>query len=162
MVKRTLAVMGMVLGLGAAATSPALSAALGTGLAGLNAPAASSVTQVQCWNCGWGGGWGGGAVVGFGVAPVMAAPVMVAPVVATPVVAPGVIFAVPQLVAVPPPILAPQFAVVAQPVVVPQVVAVPRAVAVAPVVAAPVLVPAACWHETDNRGYGFWGNCWGR
>lgn len=143
MVKRTLAVMGLILGLGATAATPAGAASLGTGVGAIRPDAGSHLVQIGCWNC----GWGGGVVVGTGFAPVFA-----------PAYAPGVVFAVPQMVV-------PQ--VVVQPVIVPQVFVQPVVVqpvivqqAVVPVV--PVLVPASCWHETDNRGFGFWGSCWAR
>lgn len=150
MLKRTLAVMGVALGFSVAMAAPAFSASIGTGAGRISAGVGRSVTQVQCWNC----GWGGGVVVGTGFAPVFAPSV---------VYSPGVVYAVPQVVV--PQVVVPQ--VVVQPVVVPQVVVpqvvVPQVVVAQPVVpVVPVLVPASCWHETDNRGFGYWGACWGR
>lgn len=138
MVKRTLAVMGLILSLGATAATSAGGASLGTGVGAIRTDAGSQLVQVGCWNC----GWGGGVVVGTGFAPMFA-----------PAYAPGVVFAVPQMVV-------PQ--VMVQPVIVPQVFVQPVIVQQVVVPVVPMLVPASCWHETDNRGYGFWGSCWAR
>lgn len=146
MVKRSLSVMGIILGFGALAGTPALAGAIGTGLGRLDAALTSPVMQVGCWSCGWGGSYVAGPIpTPLNVPPSVYIPGMV-------IAAPQ--FVVPQVVVQPvvvqPVVVQP---VVVQPVVVPQVV-------VQPVV--PVLVPASCWHETDNRGYGYWGTCWGR